>query len=108
MEGCGKILESSVSVRKEVVDQYKKHDDDTGSSEVQIALLNNRIKKLTEHLRHNQKDHHSRYGLFKLVGKQRSLMRYLYSKDIQRYRQIIHQLDLRDTIGRRGTAYSDK
>ena len=108
MKGCGKILKSSASVKKEIVDQYKKHDNDTGSPEVQIALLNSRIVRQTEHLRHNQKDHHSRYGLFKLVGKQRSLMRYLYSKDVQRYRQIIDQLSLRDTIGRRGTAYSDK
>ena len=84
--------------------EYSLAEGDTGSPEVQIALLNSRIVRLTEHLRHNQKDHHSRYGLFKLVGKQRSLMRYLYSKDVQRYRQIIDQLSLRDTIGRRGTA----
>ena len=97
-------MEFSVSERKKIVDQYKTHEKDTGSPEVQIALLNSRIVRLTEHLRHNQKDHHSRYGLFKLVGKQRSLMRYLYSKDVQRYRQIIDQLSLRDTIGRRSTA----
>lgn len=101
-------MEFSVSERKKIVDQYKTHDKDTGSPEVQIALLNSRITRLTEHLHDNTKDHHSRYGLFKLVGKQRSLMRYLYEKDTQRYRQIIDQLGLRDTIGRRGTTYSEK
>ena len=66
-----------------------RHEGDTGSSEVQIAVLTERIKYLTEHLKEHKKDHHSRRGLLKLVGKRRGLLNYLASKDIERYREII-------------------
>lgn len=87
---------------QEIIEDYKKHDTDTGSPEVQISLLNARIKQLTEHLRTHTKDHHSRYGMFKLVGQQRRLLRYLYNADAPRYRQLIQKLGLRDVISRRG------
>jgi len=87
---------------QEILEDYKKHDTDTGSPEVQISLLNARIKQLTEHLRTHTKDHHSRYGMFKLVGRQRRLLRYLYNVDAPRYRQLIQKLGLRDVISRRG------
>ncbi len=87
---------------QEILEDYKKHDTDTGSPEVQISLLNARIKQLTEHLRTHTKDHHSRYGMFKLVGRQRRLLRYLYNDDAPRYRQLIQKLGLRDVISRRG------
>lgn len=72
-----------------------RHEGDTGSSEVQIAVLTERIKYLTEHLKEHKKDHHSRRGLLKLVGKRRSLLNYLASKDIERYRAIIAKLGIR-------------
>ena len=88
---------------KELVEAYKTHDSDTGSPEVQVALIQTRIRELTEHFRTHQKDHHSRQGLFRLVSKQRRLLRYLYKQDVQRYRNLITQLEIRDTIsGRRG------
>jgi small subunit ribosomal protein S15 len=89
-------------VTQQILQDHKKHDADTGSSEVQISLLNARIKQLTEHLRTHVKDHHSRYGMFKLVGQQRRLLRYLYNTDAPRYRQLIQKLGLRDVISRRG------
>ena len=72
-----------------------RHEGDTGSSEVQIAVLTERIKYLTEHLKEHKKDHHSRRGLLKLVGKRRALLNYLASKDIERYRAIIAKLGIR-------------
>ena len=88
--------------KKELVETYKTHDGDTGSPEVQVAIINTRIRELTEHFRTHRKDHHSRQGLFKLVSKQRRLLRYLYKQDVQRYRNLITQLGIRDTIsGRR-------
>ena len=72
-----------------------RHEGDTGSSEVQIAVLTERIKYLTEHLKEHKKDHHSRRGLLKLVGKRRDLLNYLASKDIERYRAIIAKLGIR-------------
>ena len=87
---------------EEILEDYKKHDTDTGSPEVQISLLNARIKQLTEHLRTHTKDHHSRYGMFKLVGRQRRLLRYLYNADAPRYRQLIQKHGLRDVIRIRG------
>ena len=72
-----------------------RHEGDTGSSEVQIAVLTERIKYLTEHLKEHKKDHHSRRGLLKLVGKRRGLLHYLASKDIERYRAIIAKLGIR-------------
>ncbi|WP_045215059.1 30S ribosomal protein S15 [Desulfonatronovibrio magnus] len=78
-----------------IIDDYKKHDNDTGSPEVQIALLTERIKYLTEHFKTHKKDFHSRTGLLKLVGKRRNLLNYLKNKDVERYRDIISRLGLR-------------
>ncbi len=83
-------------VRKlETVTKYKQHETDTGSPEVQVALLTERIAHLTEHLKANHKDHHSRRGLLKMVGKRRSLLDYLKRKDVARYKTLIEQLSLR-------------
>jgi small subunit ribosomal protein S15 len=81
--------------RKEIIGQYKLHDGDTGSPEVQIALLSARIIYLTEHFKTHMKDHHSRRGLLKLVGQRRRLLDYLKKKDIERYRNIIQRLGIR-------------
>ncbi len=78
-----------------IITQYKVHDTDTGSPEVQIALLSERISYLTEHLKTHSKDHHSRRGLLKMVGKRRSLLNYLRDSDIERYRTLINKLGLR-------------
>ena len=87
--------------KKELLETYGRHDSDTGSPEVQIALINTRIQELTEHLQTHKKDHHSRHGLFKLVGKQRRLLQYLYNEDYQRYRRLIEQLGIREIIARK-------
>ena len=79
----------------EIIEQYKLHDGDTGSPEVQIALLTDRINHLNEHLKLLKKDHHSRRGLLKMVGQRRGLLNYLKDKDIERYRAIIASLNLR-------------
>ena len=81
--------------KQEIIETYRRDDSDTGSSEVQIALLTERIKELTEHLKVHQKDNHSRRGLLKMVGKRRSLLNYLAKKDINRYREIKEKLKLR-------------
>lgn len=78
-----------------IIETYKMHEGDTGSPEVQIALLTNRINNLTEHLKSNHKDHHSRRGLLKMVGHRRNLLAYLQKNDIARYRAIIEKLNLR-------------
>ena len=78
-----------------IIEQYATHQGDTGSPEVQIALLTSRIKYLTEHLREHRKDHHSRRGLLQMVGKRRRLLNYLRKKDISRYRDLIASLGLR-------------
>ena len=78
-----------------IVGDYATHEGDTGSPEVQIALLTERIKSLTEHLRTYQNDHHSRRGLLKLVGQRRRLLAYLVRKDVDRYREVIGRLGLR-------------
>jgi len=90
-------MPTSIStVRKqETIGKYKQHDGDTGSPEVQVALLSERISHLTEHLKNNHKDHHSRRGLLKMVGKRRALLDYLKRKDLERYRKLIDQLGLR-------------
>jgi small subunit ribosomal protein S15 len=88
--------------KRELIETYRQHESDTGSPEAQVAIINTRIRDLTEHLRTHKKDHHSRHGLFKLVGKQRRLLRYLYNQDVQRYRRLIGQLGIRDVIARRG------
>ena len=87
--------------KKELLETYGRHDSDTGSPEAQVALINTRIRELTEHLQTHRKDHHSRYGLFKLVGKQRRLLQYLYNEDYQRYRRLIEQLGIREIIARK-------
>ena len=81
--------------KAELVDKYGRDGADTGSTEVQVALLTARINELTEHLRSHSKDHHSRRGLLMLVGKRRRLLKYLQSADIDRYRSLIQELGLR-------------
>ncbi|MGA1839601.1 MAG: 30S ribosomal protein S15 [bacterium] len=81
--------------KKELIDTYKLHETDTGSPEVQIALLSGRISYLTEHFKIHKKDHHSRRGLLKLVGQRRRLLNYLKTKDIERYKAIIDKLGIR-------------
>ena len=78
-----------------VVDEFGTHATDTGSPEVQVALLTERINHLTEHLKVNKKDHHSRRGLLMMVGKRRRLLRYLHDQDVERYRSLIAKLGLR-------------
>lgn len=82
-------------VKSEIISDNKKHDTDTGSPEVQVALLSKRISDLTEHLRTHKADHHCRRGLLKLVGQRRRLLNYLKKNDIERYRAIIAKLGLR-------------
>lgn len=81
--------------KRNIIDEYKTHETDTGSPEVQIAILTERINQLNEHLKVNKKDHHSRRGLLKMVGQRRGLLNYLRSKDIERYRKLLEQLGLR-------------
>jgi small subunit ribosomal protein S15 len=81
--------------KSEIIEKYKMHEGDTGSPEVQIALLTYRIKYLTEHLKANKHDHHSRRGLLKMVGRRRALLDYLMKNDIERYRNIVNALGLR-------------
>ncbi|EIJ81454.1 30S ribosomal protein S15 [Bacillus methanolicus] len=81
--------------KNEIINQFKIHENDTGSPEVQIAVLTEQINNLNEHLRVHKKDHHSRRGLLKMVGKRRNLLTYLRNKDIQRYRELINKLGLR-------------
>lgn len=81
--------------KNEIIATFKREEKDTGSSEVQIALLTERIKELTEHLKVHPKDNHSRRGLLKMVGKRRNLLKYLERKDINRYREITQKLSLR-------------
>ena len=81
--------------KQEIINTYRRDEKDTGSSEVQIALLTERITELTEHLKVHQKDNHSRRGLLKMVGKRRNLLNYLAKKDLNRYRDIAQKLSLR-------------
>lgn len=85
----------TVERKQEIINQYRRDEKDTGSSEVQIALLTERINELTEHLKVHVKDNHSRRGLLKMVGKRRNLLNYLAKKDVQRYRDIVEKLGLR-------------
>ena len=82
-------------VKQEIINEYATHPGDTGSPEVQIALLSRRIKDLTEHLKSHKHDHHSRRGLLLLVGQRRRLLSYLQSVDIERYRSLIERIGLR-------------
>ena len=81
--------------KQQLIDQFKLHEGDTGSPEVQIAILTTRIQELTEHLKVHKKDHHSRRGLYKMIGQRRGLLNYLAKKDIERYRSLIEALGLR-------------
>ena len=81
--------------KKGLIEQYRTHDGDTGSPEVQIALLTERINGLTEHFKAHTKDHHSRRGLLMLIGKRRGLLEYLRRKDVERYRALIDKLGIR-------------
>ena len=83
------------ALKTEIMEKYARHEGDTGSPEVQIALLTERINHLNEHLKVNKKDHHSRRGLLMMVGKRRGLLNYLEKEDIERYRTLIGQLGLR-------------
>ena len=85
----------STQEKAKVIEETRKHDIDTGSPEVQIALLTSRINKLTEHLKVHKKDHHSRRGLLMMVGQRRRLLNYLTVKDVNRYRAIVTKLGLR-------------
>ena len=85
----------STQDKKELINQFKLHDSDTGSPEVQIGLLTHRIKYLTEHLKIHKKDHHSRRGLLMLVGRRRRLLNYVKNNDVKRYRTILETLGLR-------------
>ena len=81
--------------KQEIIAKFGRHEGDTGSAEVQIALLTERINHLNEHLQNNKNDNHSRRGLMKMVGERRALIKYLKEIDIERYRKIIADLDLR-------------
>ena len=83
-------------IKQEIIEKYATHPGDTGSPEVQIALLTQRINHLNEHLKIHKKDHHSRRGLLKMVGVRRSFLKYLEKKDITRYRAIVEKLGLRN------------
>ncbi len=85
----------SGEIKQDIIGENKLHTSDTGSSEVQIALLSKRIEDLTEHFKTHKKDHHSRVGLLRLVGRRRRLLNYLKSRDIERYRSIVKKLGLR-------------
>ena len=85
----------SKEMKSEIIEKYKRDEKDTGSPEVQIAILTERINELTEHLKVHKKDNHSRRGLLKMVGKRRNLLNYLAKKDINRYREIVAKLGLR-------------
>lgn len=91
----GKKVVLTVEDKKKLIEQYKLHETDTGSPEVQIGLLTHRISYLTEHLKVHKKDHHSRRGLLILVGRRRKLLNYVKNNDVKRYRTIIADLGLR-------------
>ncbi|EDL64001.1 30S ribosomal protein S15 [Bacillus salacetis] len=81
--------------KNELINEFKTHENDTGSAEVQIAILTEEINTLNDHLRTHKKDHHSRRGLLKMVGRRRNLLTYLRNKDVARYRDLINKLGLR-------------
>ncbi|MEM1369082.1 MAG: 30S ribosomal protein S15 [Cyanobacteria bacterium P01_H01_bin.15] len=81
--------------KQTIIGDYQSHETDTGSADLQVALLTERINQLTEHLRQNKKDHSSRRGLLKLIGKRKSLLSYIQSKDSARYQQLIKRLGIR-------------
>lgn len=88
-------MPQTAEVKAEIIEEYRVHDHDTGSPEVQVALLTHRIAELTEHFKTHKQDHNSRRGLLKLVGRRRRLLDYMKRKDIERYRETIERLGLR-------------
>ena len=88
-------MPQDADVKKDVISKYRLHESDTGSSEVQVALLSQRIEYLTEHFKTHKKDHHSRRGLLKLVGQRRRLLDYLKRSNVERYRTFVSSLNLR-------------
>jgi small subunit ribosomal protein S15 len=88
-------LAQTSEIKERVITDYRTHETDTGSPEVQVALLTSRINELTEHFKTHSKDHHSRRGLLKLVGQRRRLLDYLKGKDLERYRSTIERLGIR-------------
>ena len=86
---------AAVQTKEEIIGEHRTHEGDTGSPEVQVAVLTGRIAHLTEHLREHKHDYHSRRGLLKMVGKRRRLLKYLQKKDVERYRALIAKLGLR-------------
>ncbi|MBC8208728.1 MAG: 30S ribosomal protein S15 [Desulfobulbaceae bacterium] len=88
-------MAQSVAVKSKIVEKFKTHPTDTGSPEVQVALLTDRIQYLTDHFKTHKKDHHSRQGLLKLVGQRRSMLDYLKKKNIDRYQAVIAELGIR-------------
>lgn len=85
----------STEKKKEIMNQFKRHESDTGSPDVQVAILTKRINDLTEHFKIHQKDHHSRRGLLMLVGQRRRLLNYIKDRDVKRYRELVQALNLR-------------
>jgi small subunit ribosomal protein S15 len=88
-------LAQTTEVKQQIINDYRLHESDTGSPEVQVAILTSRITELTEHFKTHAKDHHSRRGLLKLVGRRRRLLDYLKGTDLERYRKTIERLGLR-------------
>ena len=88
-------MAQDADVKKDVISKFRLHNSDTGSSEVQVALLSQRIESLTEHFKTHKKDHHSRRGLLKLVGQRRRLLDYLKRSSVERYRTVVTSLNLR-------------
>ena len=86
--------------KQAIIAEYAIHEGDTGSAQVQVAVLIKRIQELTEHLKIHKKDHHSRRGLLKMVGHRRNLLTYIYKKDVNEYRQLIAKLGIRNTLER--------
>ena len=86
--------------KQAIIKEYAIHEGDTGSAQVQVAVLTKRIQELTEHLKIHKKDHHSRRGLLKMVGHRRNLLVYIYNKDVNEYRELIAKLGIRNTIER--------
>lgn len=86
--------------KQAIIKEYATHEGDTGSAQVQVAVLTKRINELTEHLKIHKKDHHSRRGLLKMVGHRRNLLAYIYKRDVHEYRELISKLGIRNTIER--------
>jgi small subunit ribosomal protein S15 len=91
----GRKVVLTPEAKKEIIEKFKVNEKDTGSPEVQIALLSSRIRYLTDHFKVHKKDHHSRRGLLKLVGQRRRLLNYLKKKDVEKYRTVIQELGIR-------------